>query len=167
MYKNPPRKVAAKSMGARKMGARKMGDSNGGGATTGASSMGSFEETEKQAADAKAAAEQMAKDKEQAEKDRKANELSMFMNGGTPRKNDWSAPLAPSPVIHDLYGRGTTSSPSEPDPTVSTGPLAARFSTAKGIGSDQLFGDDEDTPEVRYERQTKLAGLGGGTGHFQ
>lgn len=158
MFKNPPRKTtAAKSMGARKLGARKMGDpaSTGGGA-----SMGTFEETEQQAKDAEAAAQQAAK----VETDRKANDLNQFM-GSTPRsggRQDWAAPLPPSPVIHEsLYKPSHGSASTEAGPIVSTGPLAARFSTAKGIGSDQLFGNDDETPDMRYERQTKLAAMSG------
>ena len=48
-----------------------MGSDPAAGASTGLV-MASFEETAKQAEDAKAAAEQVARDKEQAEKDRKA-----------------------------------------------------------------------------------------------
>jgi len=166
MFKNPPRKTtAAKSMGARKLGAMKMG---GGSSSSSSSSsgygMGTFEDTAKQATEAKAAAEQAARDYEQAERDRKAKDLSVFM-GSTPRsagggRQDWAAPLPASPVIQEYRGRGEGGR-EEPGPTVSTGPLAARFSTAKGIGSDQLFGNDDETPDVRYERQTKLAGMGG------
>jgi len=165
MFKNPPRKTtAAKSMGARKLGAMKMGgvSSSSGSSSSGGYGMGTFEDTAKQATDAKAAAEQAARDYEQAERDRKAKDLSAFM-GSTPRsggRQDWAAPLPASPVIQEYRGRGEGGR-EEPGPAVSTGPLAARFSTAKGIGSDQLFGNDDETPDMRYERQTKLAGMGG------
>lgn len=163
MFRNPPRKTtAAKSMGARKLGATKVG-----GISSKSSSdcgMGTFEDTAKQAAEAKAAAEQAARDYEQAERDRKARDLNVFMgnssNSAGGGRQDWAAPLPASPVIQEYRGR-MEGGKQEPGPTVSTGPLAARFSTAKGIGSDQLFGNDDETPDMRYERQTKLAGMSG------
>ena len=163
MFRNPPRKTTAtKSMGARKLGATKVGGVSS--KSSSDSGMGTFEDTAKQATEAKAAAEQAARDYEQAERDRKARDLNVLM-GSTSHsacggRKDWAAPLPASPVIQEYRGR-MEGGKQEPGPTVSTGPLAARFSTAKGIGSDQLFGNDDETPDMRYERQTKLAGMSG------
>lgn len=157
VFKTGPRKSTVKGLGARKLGARKMG-TEGPGASSG---MASFEEAARQATEAQAAAKQAAQDREQAEKDRKARELNAFL-GHTPRSGttmqDWAAPLPASPVVQE-YRLAVTRE--ETGPSVSTGPLAAKFSTAKGIGSDQLFGNDEETADIRHERQTKLAGLHG------
>ena len=40
--------------------------------------------------------------------------------------------------------------------------MASRFSSSKGISSDQLFGLEEDNPpDARYMRQSKLSSLSG------
>jgi hypothetical protein len=133
--------------------------------------MASFDETAKQAAAAQAAQQQAAKDRAAAEEARKKEDLQFFASANSkkpyesPRaaQPDWGAPLPASPAVADAMRGLSLSSSGGSKPAEAASNLAgsARFANAKGIGSDQLFGRDEEDADERYERQRKLAALGG------
>lgn len=177
LFKAPPRKaVGGKSLGARKLGARRMGAVPLGAAGGNDGGMASFDETAKQAAAAQEAAAQATKDKAAAEEARREQERQMFAPSSasakpfeSPRssKPDWGAPLPQSPAVADaMRGLNISSSSPATEPAAASSSLAssARFANAKGIGSDQLFGRDDEDPDARYQRQQKLAALGGARG---
>ena len=134
-----------------------------------------FDETAKQAEAAKAAAVVAAQERAAEAEARKQQDAQMFAAAGPKRSgsssyssSDWAAPLPSSPAVADAMRGLSLSSASghassEPAAAAASSSLAssARFANAKGIGSDQLFGQDDEDPDARYQRQQKLAALSG------
>ena len=84
--------------------------------------------------------------------------LSSFHHS-TSGKYAWSAPLPNSPAIAASFfgstgGTGNNGTDlSSSGAATAAGPASTRFSSAKGIGSDQFFGLDEESADARYARQ--------------